>query len=416
MGGRDRGVEGRAAPQGSRSASSRTALIVGVLAAAALSAFAPILALADEFSLSNFGTPFLIELPYVAVGFLVARRQPRNPIGWLALAVGGTAALSSGSGYYAWYVYGLGHRSAPLGSVALVLGQVGTLAVLALPLVILLFPDGRLPSRRWRWAVVTYVGLGVIALAGPIALAVDALIAGRVNAHTVSPGGTSLLVNQPAGTAWLANTGTPFFVATALLIVAAVAYQVVSYRRSTGVRRQQLKSLMAGGAVLVLAVVVFLSGTANGGSSPVAKVWSQVPWLAFSALPISIGVAIMRFRLYDIDRIVSRTLSYAILTALLAGTFIGVVALTTNTLALSGRVGVAASTLAAAALFNPLRIRIQRVVDRRFNRAGYDTESMVAAFTARLRDAVEIDTIRAELLDAVNRAVEPSHASVWIKP
>jgi ABC-type bacteriocin/lantibiotic exporter with double-glycine peptidase domain len=122
------------------------------------------------------------------------------------------------------------------------------------------------------------------------------------------------------------------------------------------------------------------------------------------------------YRLYEIDRLISRTLSYAILTALLVGVFIGLIALTTNTLAFSGRVGVAASTLAAAALFNPLRKRIQRLVDRRFNRARYDAEATVAAFTARLRDAVEIDAIRADLLDAVNRAVQPTHASVWIKP
>jgi hypothetical protein len=126
-------------------------------------------------------------------------------------------------------------------------------------------------------------------------------------------------------------------------------------------------------------------------------------------------VGILRYRLYEIDRLVSRTLAYAILTALLVGTFIGLVALSTNTLAISGRVGVAASTLAAAALFNPLRIRIQRLVDRRFNRAHYDAEATVAAFTARLRDAVEIDAIRADLLDAVNRAVQPTHASVWIR-
>jgi hypothetical protein len=138
--------------------------------------------------------------------------------------------------------------------------------------------------------------------------------------------------------------------------------------------------------------------------------------LGLSALPIAMGVGILRYRLYEIDRLVSRTLSYAILTALLVGTFTGLIALTTNTLAISGRVGVAASTLAAAALFNPLRIRIQRQVDRRFNRARYDAEATVAAFTARLRDAVEIDAIRAELLDTVNRAVEPTHASMWIKP
>ena len=127
------------------------------------------------------------------------------------------------------------------------------------------------------------------------------------------------------------------------------------------------------------------------------------------------GVGILKYRLYEIDRLISRTLSYAILTALLAGTFIGLIALSTNTLNLSSRVGVAASTLVAAALFNPLRKRVQHLVDRRFNRARYDAEASVAAFTAQLRDAVEIDAIRADLLAVVNRAVQPTHASVWIR-
>jgi hypothetical protein len=159
-------------------------------------------------------------------------------------------------------------------------------------------------------------------------------------------------------------------------------------------------------------------------SLSVALAWSNSPdWvgnilypLGLLSVPITIAVGILRYRLYEIDRLVSRTLAYALLTGLLVGTFIGLVALTTNTLALSGRVGVAASTLVAAALFNPLRVRIQRLVDRRFNRAHYDAEATVAAFTARLRDAVEIDSIRTDLLDAVNRAVQPTQASLWIKP
>jgi hypothetical protein len=193
--------------------------------------------------------------------------------------------------------------------------------------------------------------------------------------------------------------------------VAVVARQVVSYRGSSGDRRQQVKWLGAGGAVALLLLAV-------------SVLWPNAPGiigndllpLALAALPAAIGVGILRYRLYEIDRLISRTLAYAILTGLLAGTFIGLVALTTNTLALSGRVGVAASTLVAAALFNPLRVRVQRLVDRRFNRARYDAEATVAAFSARLRDAVELDTIRAELLDAVNRAVQPTHASIWIKP
>ena len=393
----------------------RTALVLGGLVAALIAAFAPVLVLAHQFGLSNFGTPFIQEVPTAAVGFLIARRQPRNPIGWLLLIGCGAAVLSSDAGYYAWAVYGLGRRGLPLGWLAVLLGQTGDGAVVALPLVILLFPDGRLPSPRWRWAVVAYVGLGAIALAGLLGLSASALIGHRINAQTLHPGGGSLVVDQPAGTAWLARLAVPCLVAAGLLILVSVVYQVISYRRSFGVRRQQLKSLMGGGAVCLLAVVVFVSGTANGGSSLAAQVWSQVPWIAFSALPISISVAILKHRLYEIDRLISRTLSYAILTALLVGTFIGLIALTTNTLALSGRVGVAASTLAAAALFNPLRVRIQRLVDRRFNRARYDAEATVAAFTARLRDAVEIDAIRADLLDVVNRAVQPIHASVWIR-
>ena len=134
------------------------------------------------------------------------------------------------------------------------------------------------------------------------------------------------------------------------------------------------------------------------------------------ALPVGIGIGILKYRLYDIDRLISRTLSYATVTALLAGVFVGIVVLTTDVLPFSSPVGVAASTLAAAALFNPLRKRVQHLVDRRFNRARYDAEAIVAAFTLRLRDAVDLDTVRHELLHAVDRAFEPTHASVWIRP
>ena len=415
------GDAGRAAHASShrrRLASPTTAAVLGVVAAVLLAAFAPILALAHQLTLSNFGTPFLLEAPYVAVGFLVARRQPRNPIGWLLLAGGSAAALSGDSGYYAWSIYGVGHRALPLGPLAVLLGNsLSILAVLALPLVIVLFPDGRLPSQRWRRVVVVYAGLGAIAVAGQLALAASALIDHHVNAHTLGTGGGSIVINQPAGTAWLSRLETPATVGALLFILAAVGRQALSYRRSLGVRRQQLKSLMGGGMVCVLALVALGSGTASGNSSALAEqIWSQVPWIAFSALPISIAVAVLRYRLYEIDRLISRTVAYALLTGLLIGTFIGLVALSTDTLALSGRVGVAASTLIAAALFNPLRVRIQRLVDRRFNRAHYDAEATVAAFTARLRDAVEIDAIRTDLLDAVNRAVQPTQASIWIKP
>ena len=195
-----------------------------------------------------------------------------------------------------------------------------------------------------------------------------------------------------------------------LFAVATVIHQVRSFRGSRGELREQLKWLGAGGAT---AIIVLLT-TIIWKSAP-SFVGNVLLPIALTALPVGIGVGILKYRLYDIDRLVSRTLSYAVLTALLGGTFIGLIALTTDTFALSGRVGVAASTLVAAALFNPLRIRVQRIVDRRFNRAHYDAEATVAAFTSRLRDAVEIDAIRSDLLDAVNRAVQPTHASIWIK-
>jgi hypothetical protein len=137
--------------------------------------------------------------------------------------------------------------------------------------------------------------------------------------------------------------------------------------------------------------------------------------VGIAALPISIGVGILRYRLYEIDRLISRTISYAIVTGLLVGLFVGIVALATDVLPFSSPVAVAASTLAAAALFNPLRRRVQHLVDRRFNRRRYDADAIVAAFTARLLDAVDLETVRVELLNAVNEAVLPSHASVWIR-
>jgi hypothetical protein len=149
-------------------------------------------------------------------------------------------------------------------------------------------------------------------------------------------------------------------------------------------------------------------------------VWLSLPFaavtlLGVAALPVSIGAGIMRYRLYEIDRLISRTLSYTIVTGTLVGVFVGLVLLTTRVLPFSSPVGVAASTLAAAALFNPLRRRVQRLVDRRFNRARYDAEATVASFSARLRDAVQVDVVRDDLLGVVAHALEPAHLSLWIR-
>jgi hypothetical protein len=143
---------------------------------------------------------------------------------------------------------------------------------------------------------------------------------------------------------------------------------------------------------------------------------AKLGYFALIALPISIGIGILRYRLYEIDKLISRTLSYALLTGLLVGVFAGVVLLTTRVLPFSSPVGVAASTLAAAGLFAPLRSRLQRIVDRRFNRARYDAEALVTAFGARLRDAVDPETVLSELATAAGGSLQPAHVSVWIKP
>ena len=389
-----------------RLASPATAVFVGVLTLALMAVDIPLEAAIHTLSASN-AWELEFVLPFTLVGGVVARREPRNPMGWLLLAVSLVTVLNGDASDYAVFVYHFGHRNWPLGSLAVLLDSFGaTSGLLLMPLAILLFPDGRL-GPRWRWLL-----RGVFAIYA-IYLAAHASIAGVALGRRIPvwPGGGVIGANHPSGAAAWTTVMHPIVVPLfVMLAIASVARQVLIYRSSTGVRRQQLKWLGVAGAISIVSLV--LAVLAN--SAPTA-VWVFII-LGWTAVPISIGVGILKYRLYEIDRLISRTLSYAILTALLVGAFIGLIALTTNTLAFSSRVGVAASTLVAAALFNPLRVRIQHLVDRRFNRARYDAEATVAAFTARLRDAVEIDAIRADLLDVVNRAVQPTHVSVWIRP
>ena len=194
--------------------------------------------------------------------------------------------------------------------------------------------------------------------------------------------------------------------------IAFVWRQVSAWRSASGVQRAQLKWLAVGSALCVTAALVVVM--LGDGSSTSARVAADLGTAGIALLPLAIGVAILRYRLYEIDRLISRTLAYAALTAVLVGTFAGIVLLTTRVLPFSSPVAVAASTLAVAALFTPLRTRMQRLVDRRFNRARYDREALVSAFGARLRDAVDSETVLAELAGAATNAVEPAHVSVWI--
>ena len=187
----------------------------------------------------------------------------------------------------------------------------------------------------------------------------------------------------------------------------ALGYQLASWRRASGDRRQQLKWLLSGTAVCaVLGIWAVATNSA---------IW-EIALVGVAALPVSIGVGILRYRLYDIDRIISRTLAYALVTGLLVGVYAGLVLLATEALRLSSSVSVAAATLAAAALFNPVRRRVQRAVDRRFNRARYDADQTIAAFSVRLKDAVDMAAVQADLAGVVHDTLHPAHLSIWVQP
>jgi uncharacterized membrane protein HdeD (DUF308 family) len=189
-----------------------------------------------------------------------------------------------------------------------------------------------------------------------------------------------------------------------LVLLTGVISMIVRFRRSGTEQRLQLKWFLYASAVA--AVVVFVAGDLTNDPLPEFEV-------VFPLIPAAVGIAILKYRLYDIDRLISRTLGYAIVTGLLVGLYAGLVLLATQVLSITSPVAVAAATLAAAALFTPLRRRVQRVVDRRFNRVRYDADQTVAAFAARLRDAVDLDAVRSDLLAVVNTTVEPAHLSVW---
>jgi len=373
----------------------RTVLsILAVLSGVAMVPLALLAHPAGSLVLGNLAIAAAIGVPCAAVGWLVARRQPGNPLGWLFLVIAVCLFLSTDGEEYAAFSYLLGHHL-PFGPVGLFLDELWGPSLVLFGLVILLFPDGRPPSARWRWALRAYIVVFTAFLA-----ATAAAIAGALTEHPIrvdSAGGLAA-VDHPSG--WFGAVQGPIGVVVAVLCVAFIARQAVSWRRAAGERRQQLKWVASGAAVTL--VGVFLGSTVGVG------------WFGVAALPISMGVAILRYRLYDIDRIISRTLAYAIVTGLLVGVYAGLVLLATHVLSFHSTVAVAVATLAAAALFNPLRRRVQHVVDKRFNRARYNTNRIVAAFAARLKDEVDLDSIQDDLTGAVHRALEPAHVSVWI--
>ena len=283
------------------------------------------------------------------------------------------------------------------------------LAVVFLSIAVLLFPDGRLPSRHWRWLVRIYLAIAVLAVGGTVVIAVTAIAGHHIQ---INSSGDLAIIDHPTGAAALEGAIEEVFsVVLVVVLVAAVIQQAVSYRRASSERRQQLKWVASGAAV---SLICGLAATELNNTPGFWQIVSDVLVAGIAALPASMGVAILRYRLYEIDRIISRTLAYTLVTGLLVGVYAGLVLLTTQVFRVHTPVAVAASTLAAAALFSPLRRRVQKAVDRRFNRARYDADQTVAAFAARLKDAVDLDTVRDDLANVVHQALEPAHVSVWI--
>jgi len=356
---------------------------------------------AGQNPLAAGGPQIAVAVSFAAVGLVIARHRPANPIGWLMLGLAVGLLIYADSGLYDVLGYRLGHRL-PLAPAVLFLYQVTEPMLGLLPLIILLFPDGRLPSPRWRWVLRCYLIAAVSDVLAQVLMSVYAIAWHRTQ---VDADGQLMLASQRYGVVFV-PAALIFFA----LWVLAVGYQVVSWRRSAGEARQQRNWLMAGGAA---ALVSFIAGGLIGAAGGVWQVVGGVALAGIAALPVGMGVAILKYRLYEIDRIISRTLGYAIVTGLLVTVYAGLVLLARQVFSANSPVAVAASTLAVAALFSPARRRVQRVVDRRFNRVQYDADRMVEAFADGLKDATDLDRIRADLTGVVSQTLEPTHVTVW---
>ena len=339
----------------------------------------------------------MVNAAVPVAGFVLASRRPENRIGRLFLVAGLALGLSGFSNQYALHALVADPGSLPAGrAFAWLFNWTSVIPIAMLAFLFLLFPTGHVRSPRWRPAA-WFVG-GAFALTTAWML----IAASRLWAHPFALYGPG----SPGGLTALFFLMAEFLISAALLV--SVAALVVRFAKSTGEEQLQLKWCAA--AALLLAVVFVASIWTN---SAVVNVLQS---LALACLYTAIAIAVLKYRLYEIDRIISRTLAYAIVTGLLVGVYAGVVLLATHVLAIKSPVAVAGSTLVVAALFSPLRSRVQRAVDRRFNRARYDADQIVAAFAARLKDAVELDAVQTDLAGVVQNALEPAHVSVWMRP
>ena len=350
----------------------------------------------------------LAVLAIASVGVVLAIRVPANAVGWLLIVSAlclGVEFLGAG---YAQRSGSVAGGSWPGTVVAAWLYGV----LLAVPVLImtmgipLIYPDGHLLSRRWRWLVAALVVSGGSAL-------LEVGFASRLIPDTdvVNP-------FYSAGLRELLNAIDPPDLLGLVPFLGAVASVVVRYRRGNLVERQQLKWLIAVTAAAALAWSLVVVGGATGSTIVTAIGWYG-GLLAFIGFPVAIGIAVLRYRLYDIDRIISRTIAWALVTGLLVSVFAtGVIALqaTLARVTQGDTLAVAVSTLLAAALFQPLRRRVQQLVDRRFDRATYDSQRMVEAFAERLRDEVALDAVVADLDQTIAASMRPTSFGLWLRP
>jgi hypothetical protein len=350
-----------------------------------------------------FVGPVLAAVSGTTVGAVLASRRPRHPVGWLLLVLG--LSLVAGGVAPAYAAYGLLARPGALPAahaVARYWPITVVTAQTALSFVLLLTPTGSLPSLHWRWwarvtavaAAILLVGLAVAS--GPLDPRYQ-LLGGPFDYR--GQGGVLLVVSQLA------------LAFTTLAVVVGAASLVVRFRRADGVERQQLRWVAWAAALAVLGAVVVLGGVAVGATAVVTWTISA----CFAVLPVSIGAAILRYRLYDLDRIISRTLAWGLLTLLLGGGYAVVVLGLGQLLGRDSSLVVAAATLAVARQLQPAPPRLQAAGDPRFNRRRHDAARVIEGFAVRLRDQVDLDALHTELLAVVDQTMQPTQASLWLR-
>jgi hypothetical protein len=389
----------------------RVALVLAVMSTV-FTAAAFALMFPNGFSVGGIFWPALVLVgtTYAWVGARVVRQEPRNAVGWFLLLGACVWAIDLFAEQYAWFAFQSG-GSLPGASFFAWLSswvwQLGTLMLLIL--MPIAFPDGHLPSSRWRPVVVAVV---VVGLASAFAQAV--VVWGVRDDVPLLITGNFVPTEDPSLAGAIAGLGMAliFLVGIPLAPVAVV----LRWRASTGVRRLQIRWFVSAMALSAVCVVVSSVGNMSGevdGPMPMT-----LTLVAMALPPIAIGIAILRYRLYEIDRLVSRSIAYAIVTGGLIVVYLIVNLVLTSVLSSvegNDSVAVAASTLVVAALFTPLRRRVQRVVDRRFDRVRFDADRTTAAFAERLRNEIGIETVTQDLDATVRTAISPSAVGLWLR-